>query len=873
MADNDPSLDVTAPPQRATPGRAPSDSRAGFTAGEILAERYRIIGLLGRGGMGEVYRAEDLTLNQPVALKFLPAAVDRNPVQLERLRAEVRIARQVSHPNVCRVYDIGSVSGRSFLTMEYVDGEDLASLLRRIGHLPSDKGLEIARQLCAGLAAAHDRGVIQRDLKPANVMLDGRGKVRIMDFGLAVVFEQGIDPKDWAGTPAYMAPEQLGGRALTPQTDVYALGLVLYEIFTGRRLLDKRSIDEIKRMQTDSEALHASASDVNLDPAVERVILRCVEHDASRRPESALAVAAALPGSDPLAAALAAGETPSPMLVAAAGDDTTVSLPIAIAVLTVSLLGVMADAVWSANHSAFTRLQPPYSEEVLGVKARETLARLGYDTPDATSAAGFDIDQAYLRYVEQDRPARARWARMRGLKPPAVFFWQRTSPVPLTPARLPGGTRVTEVDPPRLVPGMTLLETDLDGRLARLEVRPASTDQRAGDGPAPWPSLFREAGLDFTKFTGTVPQRLPPMWGDARGAWTGPSPDDPAVPIKVEAAAYRGRPVFFVIAGPWTPQPGAPPAPPGAAQRIVGGVTLAILAALIVTAVLMARFNITSGRADRRGAARLAVFTGVTQFVASLLVMAHVSSAGEVALASNAFIWPMIVAALAWILYVALEPYVRRTWPTALISWNRLIEGRVRDARVGRDVLIGVCATAWLNAADVFQGVGGFAPTPVGLTPDRWMAAASLREALGSVVGNVNFVVFLALALVFLFCLLRMVVRREWIAVSILAIVFAAMGAATAPRLGVNPAVGAVVFAILPTLLMFVLVKFGLVAAIAHLFSSVLTTTVTLNPSLWYSTPSFLNLSIVMLFAVYGFTMWRSARRIEIADFRRQISD
>ena len=158
-----------------------------FAPGDLVAERYRIVGLLGRGGMGEVYRADDLRLGQPVALKFLPATLARDPMQLARFHAEVRLARQVSHPNVCRVYDIGEADGRHFLSMEYVDGEDLASLLRRIGRLPQDKAVEIARQLCAGLAAAHERGVLHRDLKPANVMLDGRGQVRITDFGLAAL--------------------------------------------------------------------------------------------------------------------------------------------------------------------------------------------------------------------------------------------------------------------------------------------------------------------------------------------------------------------------------------------------------------------------------------------------------------------------------------------------------------------------------------------------------------------------------------------------------------------------------------------------------------------------------------------------------------
>ena len=157
-----------------------------FPAGTVLAGRYRIHGLIGRGGMGEVYRAYDLILNQAVALKFLTARATRRG-RADRFRNEVRIARQVSHPNVCRVYDIGFVEGLHFLSMEYLDGEDLASLLRRIGRLPQDKAIEFARKICAGLAAAHERGVLHRDLKPANIMIDGRGQVRITDFGLAAL--------------------------------------------------------------------------------------------------------------------------------------------------------------------------------------------------------------------------------------------------------------------------------------------------------------------------------------------------------------------------------------------------------------------------------------------------------------------------------------------------------------------------------------------------------------------------------------------------------------------------------------------------------------------------------------------------------------
>src|SRR5262249_21341469 len=191
------------PSSSASPSSARIADQPRFTPGQLLTGRYRIVALLGKGGMGEVYRADDLKLGQSVALKFLPANLARDPDRLARFHNEVRMARQVSHPNVCRVYDLAEADGQPFLTMEYIDGEDLASLLQRIGRLPEEKGIELARQLCQGLAAAHDRGVIHRDLKPANVMIDGRGQVRLTDFGLATA---GPVEDVRAGTRAYQAP-------------------------------------------------------------------------------------------------------------------------------------------------------------------------------------------------------------------------------------------------------------------------------------------------------------------------------------------------------------------------------------------------------------------------------------------------------------------------------------------------------------------------------------------------------------------------------------------------------------------------------------------------------------------------------------------
>src|SRR5580692_11421870 len=364
---------------RASSGSAKVSSSSGglltegrFLPGRLLAGRYRIIALLGRGGMGEVYRADDLTLGQPVALKFLPEEASKDETLLERFRNEVRLSRRVSHPNVCRVYDVGEVDGHTFFTMEYVDGEDLASLLRRIGRLPADKALEIARQLCAGLAAAHAKGVLHRDLKPANIMLDGRGQVVITDFGLAGVADEIRGNEIRSGTPAYMAPEQISGKEVSPRSDIYSLGQVLYEVFTGKRAFAEKASEKTAGvLHGDRTPSRPSSVVKDLDPIVEKVILRCLETEPTARPATALAVAASLPGGDPLAAALAAGETPSPQLVAASGETTGLRPRAAVACLLLVLVGLAVGASMMIRYSGLEKMHLEQTPEVLTQKAHE----------------------------------------------------------------------------------------------------------------------------------------------------------------------------------------------------------------------------------------------------------------------------------------------------------------------------------------------------------------------------------------------------------------------------------------------------------------------------------------------------------------------
>src|SRR5215831_6029673 len=401
-------------------------SEGRFLPGRLIAGRYRIIALLGKGGMGEVYRADDLTLGQAVAMKFLPEEATSAGL-LERFKNEVRIARRISHPNVCRVYDVGEVEGATFFTMEYVDGEDLASLLRRIGRLPQDKAVEIARQVCAGLAAAHAKGVLHRDLKPANIMLDGRGQVVVTDFGLAGVADDIRGPDVRSGTPAYMAPEQIAGREVTMLSDIYALGLVLYEIFTGKRAFAEKPV-AVLQGPGDRTPSRPSSVVRDIDPIIEKVILRCLEENPGSRPPTAIAVSAALPGGDPLAAALAAGETPSPEMVAAAGETVGLRPRVALICLAAVLIALGLFGFLGVHYSGLDRMHLEQPPEVLAQKAREITSRLGYADRPLDTAYSFAYDGDLQEAIERNDKPRPDWNTILAGRPTLFYFWYRQSP-------------------------------------------------------------------------------------------------------------------------------------------------------------------------------------------------------------------------------------------------------------------------------------------------------------------------------------------------------------------------------------------------------------------------------------------------------------
>jgi hypothetical protein len=794
--------------------------------------------------MGEVYRAEDLRLGQTVALKFLPRSLAKTDQALDRFTREVRLARQVSHPNVCRVFDLGEITevgadGKrtelTFLTMEFVDGEDLASLMRRIGKLPSDKALEIAQQLCAGLAAAHESGIVHRDLKPANIMLDGRGRVRITDFGLAGLIAEIEGANVRAGTPAYMSPEQFAGGEVSPKSDVYSLGLVLYEIFTGKRPFNASSIEEMARLREKNVPTAPSHYVKGLDPLIERVILRCLEKDSGKRPASALQVAATLPGGDPLAVAIAAGETPSPDTVAAAGESVSMSTATSLALLAAVLLGIATSAFLARYATVLGAIHGGKSPEVLVERAREVIARSGYDENVGDSAWWFEANREGLPSISRGSPE-------------GMHFIYRQSPRSM----IPRGqfTMVERNDPAADVPGMVTVALDAAGRLREFSEVPIPSEKHATPD---WSVLLSEAGIGAAQLAEQDAEVLPPTAFDTRQDWQS---SDSGRTIHITAAAYNGKPVYFRA---------APPAVKSAetSERMRTFSDIMFVFAVLVCGIggcFLARRNVRRGRGDRQGAFRVAAFIFIAEFLAWALAAHFFPNAGE---EYGAFIGgcgqALYVAGFMWVLYLAVEPYVRRRWPGMLISWTRVLSGNLHDSRVGRDIMLGALGGAvmaiiqnGLNALPAWFRVAQILP----IAPSRLVlgAPANMLAALGV---QSSLAVQWALATISFLLVARVIMRRDWLAVIVTSVCLAMV------VLGADNIVLAVTAALLCSFVVFgLLFRYGLLSVGVTLFFYFVLRRwpLTLDVSQWFVWRSVFAMSLLMAITVYAFLTINAGR-------------
>ena len=670
------------------------DARSGdFVAGTVLASRYRIISLVGKGGMGEVYKAEDIKLSQTVALKFLPDHYQNDSEALERFHAEVRNARQVSHVNVCRVFDIGEIDGRHFLSMEFVDGDDLSDLLTRVGRFTHERAVEISRQLCVGMEAIHKAGILHRDFKPANIIIDKKGVARITDFGIAGIEAEIAKDGIRAGTPAYMAPEQISGKEVSTRSDIYALGLVIYEIFTGKQAFIADNVMELIKMHQTATPTSASEIVKGIDPLVESVIAQCLEKNPRDRPQTALHVAMALPGGNPMQIALDAGQTPSPEMVAATPVKGALKPWVALALLLCFVASFSAALYLKATYSInyYTPIDKPAA--VLAERARSVIKNLGYtDTPKDIDYKFDDDGPNYRNFVMKQDDQRGWIERMRNGQPSFYSFRYRSSPEYLQTIDY---SPITKDSPPLTVPGMVTVELDVTGRLTTFTAVPPG-DFSSGDRSAKtdWKKLFDEAGLDIASFRPVEKKWTPPVAFEESAAWEGMMAGTTDVPVRVEAAGFRARPVHFQIVPSWMePDSAAQTAtnqdPSSSLPRFLLDVFLFLV--LFIGPIVLVRYNLKKGSGDLKGAIKI----GLVFLVLSLCTDFLVIDVPPTFTAIRDFLFRrlgdgLFVGTQAGLFYLAIEPFVRRRWPEILVSWSRLVMGNLRDPLVGRDILVGV---------------------------------------------------------------------------------------------------------------------------------------------------------------------------------------
>lgn len=855
-------------------GPGPRSSAAGrFAPGIIIGERYRIISLIGQGGMGEVYRADDLRLDQPVALKFLPEGLAEDPNNVQRLLNEVKLARQVSHPSVCRVYDAGELMlpGEGdqpplrvpFMTMEFVDGESLASLIKRAGRLPSERAAQIAREMCAGLAAAHERGILHRDLKPANVLIDSDGHAKLADFGLAGLAEDLARHAPPAGTPAYMAPEQVLGQGVTRASDLYSLGLVLYEMFSGSAPFRPRSLEDLKEQHRKGPKPLVEVLP-GVDPDVERAVSACLEYKPEQRPPSALSLSAMMPGGDPLLAALSAGITPTPDLIARSGKSRGLSLPIAVTLFVAALVALGIAAVVKQRVSLITISPILRSAPVLTEQARDILTTLGYAPEPLTYASRFDLYEEYLDEVARADASPTRWERLRRSRPSAIDFWYRQSDESMGPIHVTG--RVGMSDPPADLRGMISVRLDLSGKLRELRVAvdPAGTlprrlaeDPPRTSGEPDASTLFALAGLDGSALRPVAPRRVPATFADTRRAWEGAYPESPDEPIRVEAGWYNGVPVAFrIVETRYERASFINDVELSVKKRTAAWVSGLVQAIILVASASLAWFNLVHMRGDRRGTMRIAIIVaGLTLF--STLVSADTWHTRDEDFGVIFWAVPRAVAVggVIWIFYMALEPYVRRAWPQALLGWTRLLAGRFGDPIVGRDALVGVLLGLFAvnmvfidNQSPGWLGLPPAAPfidPSVGVDPLQGTA-----RAMGAFADFVAFGVRFAMVYVTALVVLRVVLRRAWAA----AIAWTAIQATIWTLIGQTTPLSVVAFLLLSAACTWASMSYGLVPLVVGslTYQVIAHFPITTDPSRWHFAPGVVAMGLIAAIAAWG---------------------
>jgi serine/threonine-protein kinase len=583
-------------------------------------------------------------------------------------------------------------------------------------------------------------------------------------------------------------------------------------------------------------------------------------------------VAASLPGGDPLAAALAAGETPSPELVAASGDSGWLS-PVVAGSCLAALAIVLAILVLTGERYNFVARAPlDKGPAVLKDRAQEIIRHLGYDETPADTAFGFQTEKDELDYIsQQELPPgeRDRWELLSTTPWTGITFWYRESPGPLFANGFwrPGGFnwgRVGYWEPWWHTPGMVGVRLHPQGGLRSFQALPPVTrivDSEQITGDEQWSKWFPKVyiGFDLDELSPATWRQTPFFAFDRWQAWEGTWPDSDQ-PLYVMAAAYQGKPVYFEIVHPTRgPRQPGKNEDAGAQSATLGGrinelvrnlnVTVLFLLAVQTGAALLALRNLRLGRGDRRGALRLATFVFVVNMVVWLFMANHTNGLMEWSTLSIGLATALYYSAVfIWLFYIAIEPFVRRDWPELLVSWARLLDGRWQDPRVGRDLLAGALVGSLVVAMEVARTAFGIESNRLDryavelLTGSRHVIAATLVLVTSAVANGMTATVLLLL--------LRSLVRNRGLAASLLVIVLTIF-----LSLQSGLPLKGWVFALFQTaLFVSFAVRFGLLSSIAAWFTYAVLTIhpITADSSAFYFGNGMLMIAVVVAVGLYG---------------------
>jgi hypothetical protein len=409
-------------------------------------------------------------------------------------------------------------------------------------------------------------------------------------------------------------------------------------------------------------------------------------------------------------------------------------------------------------------------------------------------------------------------------------------------------------EPPISISGMYLIVLDTQGRLVKFEAVPPQVDASTETADAPkWSALFLAAGLDEKQFKATQPQWTPLALADVRAAWDGTWPGHLDLPLHVEAAAYRGKPMYFDLISSWTK-----PDRMQEEQKSTGGsigtmVLIAMFFVVTLLGTLMARNNLRAGRGDRRGATKLALLVFLVAFVETFLVAHHIPTPAEFTNFLTAIAWGLIFATFSWLLYVALEPHIRSRWPSSLISWSRLLAGQVLDPDVGRDLLVGILTAVFLEVAvNTSFLVPGWMGKTV-LPPDstaNFEVLVGIRYTVGGILFSIAAFVAVSLVWFFIFFIFRLVLRKEWLAALAMILLFSLHQV-----FGVHPVLNTILDMIYWSLVLILLIRFGILALMAALCTENILHEFPLTPHLsaWYAEPTILMIFVILAAAIFGF--------------------